>query len=82
MDQERRKFLKIILMGSGILITGKILGPLYSWFSDNSSAEKNIGSGTDGAKEVSENFRVNRNNGGLSIYDTSGQEIFQIDDEA
>ncbi len=82
MDQERRKFLKIVLVGSGIILTEKILGPLYSWFSSNSSAKNKIKSGDDETKATSGDFRVDKNNNSLSIYDDSGQEIFQIDNRA
>lgn len=76
MDQNRRKFLKIIFIGSGVLLVGRVLGPLYSRFFSNSSAK------TNSSNEIStgyENFRIVRNNDGLSIYDTTGEEIFQID---
>ncbi len=82
MDQERRKFLKVVLVGSGIILTERILGPLYSWFSDNSSEKNKIETASDETKDTSGDFRVDRNNNSLSIYDDSGQEIFQIDNRA
>lgn len=42
MDKNRRKFLKIILIGSGALIAGKILGPLFSEFLDGLPAQTNL----------------------------------------
>lgn len=65
-DENRRKFLKIIFVGSGVLLMERVLGPLFSRFSGNS-------------KTSFKNFRVTENNKRLSIYDSSGEEIFQID---
>jgi len=36
MDENRRKFLKIIFIGSGALLMEKVLGPLFSRFLDSS----------------------------------------------
>lgn len=88
MDQNRRNFLKIILVGSGALLTERVLGPLYSWFFSDSSA-KNI-AGVDSPETnsfdkiniASGNFRIVRNSDDLSIYDAAGEEIFRIDNDA
>jgi hypothetical protein len=76
MDKGRRKFLKIILIGSGVLLAEKILSPLFSKLPADSSTKTNLaaprGSGT---------FRVVENKKILSVYDNSGEEIFQIDKE-
>jgi hypothetical protein len=54
----------------------KILGPLFSRFLSDSSAK------TDSSNETSfRSFRVVEDKKGLSIYDSSGEEIFQIDKE-
>jgi hypothetical protein len=71
MDKDRRKFLKIILIGSGTLLAGKVLGPLFSSLLDDSST-----------KNDSTAFKVSEDEKNLSIYDSSGEEIFQIDKEA
>ena len=68
MDESRRKFLKIILIGSGTLVVGKIFDPLFSKFLDNSST-----------KSEPQAFKVVENKKILSIYDTSGEEVLQID---
>lgn len=68
MDKNRRKFIKILLIGSASFMAGKVLGPLISKFSDNSSAKSN-----------STAFKVVENNKSFSVYDGSGEEIFQID---
>ena len=68
MNEDRRKFLKIALIGSASFIVGKILGPLFSKFLDNSSSKTSSGS-----------FRIVEDKKVLSIYDNSGEEIFQID---
>lgn len=68
MDIDRRNFLKIILIGSGALLVEKVLGPLFSEFSDNSSTKNN-----------STTFQVIEDKKSLSIYDSSGEEVLQID---
>ena len=81
MDQDRRKFLKIMFIGSGVLLAERVLGPLYSRFFSDSSAKNSAK--TDSANQISTgagSFRIVRNNDGLSIYDTTGEEIFQIDE--
>jgi len=67
-DKNRRQFLKIILIGSGTLIAGKILGPLFSKSSSILPSKSN-----------SSAFKVLEDNQFLSIYDSSGEEVLQID---
>lgn len=74
MDVERRKFLKIILIGSGTFLVGRVFGPLFSKFLDDSSIDP--GSKTK-ADPVA--FHVIKNKDKLSFYDDSGDEVFQID---
>ena len=77
MNESRRQFLKIILVGSGAVLMEKILGPLYHrFFSDFPAKSDPL------TKTSSSNFRVAKEGGGLAIYDSSGEQIFQIDDEA
>lgn len=71
MDINRRKFLKIMLIGSGTLLLGRVLSPLFSKFFDDFFAKSSPGP-----------FQVVENNKKLSIYDNSGEEIFQIDNGA
>lgn len=84
-NQNRRKFLKIILFGSGVLLTERVLGPLYSrFFSDSSDKNPTRTNSlkTNSFNKIntdSGNFSVVRNKDGLSIYDATGEEIFQID---
>lgn len=73
MDKNRRKFLKIILIGVGTFFAGKILNPFFSKSLDNSSDKKAL------SKNKSSTFRVIENKKFLSIYDDSGEEVFQID---
>ena len=73
MNKERRKFLKIILIGSGTFIMGKIFSPLFLKFLNNSNSS---------AKTNSSTFQIVENKKGLSIYDDYGEEIFQIDNGA
>ena len=88
MDQNRRKFIEIICIGSGALLAERVLGPLYSWFFSDSSARNTARinpSKTNSSNKInagSGNFSIVRNNDGLSIYDTAGEEIFQIDNSA
>ena len=56
---------------------GKIFNPLFSGFLNNPPAKISLPE-----KTGPESFRVSENNKILSIYDNSGEEIFQIDKEA
>lgn len=74
MNKNRRKFLKIIFIGSGALLMEKVLGPLFSTFLDDSSAK------TDSLNKTSfKDFQVVENKKNLSVYDSSGEEVLQID---
>ena len=68
MDHNRRKFLKIILFGGGALIVGKILSPLFSKSSSTTLSEQDFST-----------FKVIEDKRFLSIYDSSGEEVLQID---
>lgn len=74
MDKNRRQFLKIILIGSGVLLAEKIFDPLFSKFFGSSLA-KNNSSGKNNFRD----FRVVEDKKSLSVYDSSGEEILQID---
>lgn len=76
MDKNRRKFLKILLIGSGTLLVGKIFNPFFSKFSNDSFTKTDSSSET---KTSLGDFEVVENEKKLSIYDDSGEEIFQID---
>ena len=76
-NENRRKFLKIIFIGSGALLMEKVLGPWFSRFLDSSSAK------TGSSDKTSfRDFRIVENKKSLSFFDSSGKEIFQIDNEA
>ena len=77
MDKNRRKFLKIVLVGSGMLIMGKILDPLFSKSLENPLAKTNLNAKID--KDDPDTYKVVENKKNLSVYDSSGEEIFQID---
>lgn len=77
MNENRRKFLKIIFIGSGVLLAEKVLGPMFSKFLDGSSAK------TDSSNKTSfKDFQVVEDKKGLSVYDSTGEEILQIDNKA
>ena len=74
MDTNRRQFLKIMLIGSGVLVVGKILSPLFSrssgvMVSENSAVHE----------EEPPAFKILEDKRFLSIYDSSGEEVLQID---
>jgi len=73
-DKERRKFIKILLIGGTSFIVGKTLGPLFSKFFDSPSA--------DNKNDSSVAFKVVQDKKKFSIFDDSGEEIFQIDNGA
>jgi hypothetical protein len=77
MNENRRKFLKIIFIGSGALLMEKVLGPLFSKFLDDPSAKADSMN-----KNSFRDFRVVEGQKGLSVYDSSGEEILQIDNRA
>lgn len=77
MDKNRRTFLKIILIGSGTLIIGKIFGPLFS-----KSMDSPLLINEPPLKIKEPQFKVIEDQTILSVYDRYGEEIFQIDKEA
>jgi len=69
MDQKRRKFLKVLLVGGGVLLVGKLFSSrVLSLFSSDSKIEKDF-----------ESFKVSEDKNGLIISDRNGHEIFIID---
>ncbi len=91
MDKERRTFLKIIVIGSGSLLAGKVMGPLFSKRLEDpfvKLSKRLDNSVNDIKKELTDPlnkkssspfFKVVEDEKCLSIYDKSGEEIFQID---
>ncbi len=67
MDKSRRNFLKVMFLGGGTLIAGKILSPLIGLLDGPSE------------KKGSEAFRAAEDDASMSIYDDSGAEVLQID---
>jgi len=76
MDHNRRNFLKIIFVGGTVFIVERIIDPLYSRLLDSSFMKNDSSADT---KTDSMDFQVVENNKSLSIYDSSGEEVFQID---
>ncbi len=72
MNLNRRNFLKIVLIGGGALLAGKVIGPTISKWAfggEEESSENNFSA-----------FRTVEAKGGLTIYDKkTGEEIFEID---
>ncbi|MFA4890418.1 MAG: hypothetical protein WC587_02170 [Candidatus Paceibacterota bacterium] len=80
MDKSRRTFLRVIFIGSGVLLAEKILTPLFSFFSDDSPAKANPKINSLNKTNFRE-FQITEDKKKLSIYDSSGEEILQIDKE-
>ena len=76
-DKNRRKFLAIMLIGSGTFLVQKVLSPLFSGFFNDSPAK--ISPPLN--KTDFGNFQVVENKKSLSVYDNSGEEVLQIDKE-
>lgn len=76
-DKNRRRLLTVMLIGSGTFLVEKVLSPLFSGFLGDSPVRINPPDKTSFG-----NFKIVENNKGLSIYDSSGEEVFQIDKEA
>ncbi len=70
LNEGRRKFVKIVLIGGASFMVGKILGPLYSKFLPGPSTKKD-----------STAFKISEDSKGLSVYDSSGEEVLYIDKE-
>ncbi len=72
MDTKRRKFLKLLVVGSGTLLMGQVLSPLLVKIVDTSSTKPKT-------RTTSKAFQVVEDKEVVSFYDSSGEEIFQID---
>lgn len=83
-DKNRRKLLAVMLIGSGTFLVEKFLGPLFSVFlSDPPAKTSSLSDKTSLTnKNNFESFQVVENKNILSVYDNSGEEVFQIDKEA
>lgn len=83
MNEERRQFLKIILIGSASLIAGKVLGPVLSGL----LGDQFVGPKPERQKKnltttVASAFKIVENQKMLTVFDSQGEEIFQIDKSA
>lgn len=78
MDKNRRTFLKILLIGGGTLLVGKVFGPILLKLLDKSGTTSKLVTAQADPKD----FRIVEHKERLSIYDNSGEEVFQIDYEA
>ncbi len=67
MNKNRRKFLKLVLIGSTAFVAGKVFGPFITKFSSTSQAK------------ASSAFRVDEDDQSFLIYDDTGAEVLQID---
>jgi len=76
-DKNRRKFITVMLIGGGAFLVEKVLNPLFSRFLNDSPAKTSLLN-----KTGFEGFQVVENKKCLSVYDSSGEEILQIDKEA
>lgn len=73
MNENRRKFLKIVLIGSASLAVGKIFGPLLSVFLEKSSH-------VESQKKIRPTaFKTVEDDKTLHFYDDTGAEVLQID---
>ena len=71
MRQSRRKFLKLLLVGSGILVLGKIIG--LKW----------LFSGHPEYKEMADlgNFKVANSGSQLDFFNKKGEKIFVLHED-
>lgn len=75
-NPQRRKLIKYTLIGSGIVIIGKILGPrLLEFFSDSNSLSKSLSK----LEYDFGGFRVSDDKNELIISDKNGEDILIID---
>jgi len=69
--QSRRKFLKFLLIGSGVLVLGKIIG--LKWlFSDHSEDKKIAHLG---------NFKIVSSKNYLNFFNKKGEKIFILHED-
>lgn len=74
MNTNRRKFLKLLVLGGGFALISKIFGDDVVNFFDNRKED------AVNAKNF-DNFDIIENNNGLKIYSKNGEELFVIDNE-
>jgi len=79
MDENRRKFLTIMLIGSGAFLVDRIFNPLFSRFWSGSFTKTNPKINPPDKKDL-KMFHIVEKKNQLLIYDSSGEKIFQIDD--
>lgn len=71
MRQSRRKFLRLLLIGTGILILGKIIG--LKWLiSDSSEGKKMADLG---------NFKVASSGNQLDFFNKKGERVFVLHED-
>ncbi len=69
---DRRKFLKLLLIGGGVILLGKIFGSGLNFFSDfQKKKEKNF-----------QNFRAAEEGNEIIFYDQKGEKIFIIEKDS
>ena len=79
-NKNRRRFLTVLLIGGGAFLVEKILTPLFSGFLNDSLAKVSMPEVPDGVSF--KGFQISEDKQSLFVYDSSGEEIFQIDKEA
>jgi len=71
MKQSRRKFLKLLLIGSGILVLGKIIG--LKWLASDHSVNKKMAD--------LGNFKVADSGDRLDFFNKKGEKIFILHED-
>lgn len=83
MNTHRRKFLKIVLIGSASFVVGRIFGPIVSGVTKLTENTENTGGRNDKIESLSQtdpgSFKVIEDKNFFSVYDESGEEVFQVD---
>ena len=69
----RRSFLKYMMLGSGVLVIGKLFGPSLSLFAESAP--------NDSASSL-KNFRFVEKDKEMRVFDKSGEEILSFDKTA
>lgn len=81
MDANRRNFLKVMLLGSGVLMAEKFFGPLFPGFFVDSAARTGSEKKQLAVSASHNAFRIVEDGGTVSVYDDLGEEILQIDNK-
>lgn len=69
-DEGRRKFLKILALGGGVFVAGKVMSNFVEYFASDPASTLYF-----------KNFKITESKREIGVYDSSGDQILIIDKE-